>query len=246
MLLKKLMADVEARAGLTRLFQVVLGASLLTNILLAGVLLTMDRTVRTILAPPEINKTFWVDGRQLGPEYLEQMGAWIIQQYATVSPATVDYQNNLLLRYVHPSIHGDLAVRFQIGANRIKSENMSRVFMPREVRISEQGQSVAFIGALSTWIADKRVPADEIKAYLVTFDYDGSRTFIKELRETNAISPFDPPSAKQVSQIEAEEAERQRAAQIAAPAPQTSVAPDGAALPPPPAAMPQPVAPIDP
>jgi conjugal transfer pilus assembly protein TraE len=215
MLLSKLMADVEARGGVTRAFQMILGASLLTNVFMAGAFFTMDRTVRTILAPPEISKSFWVDGRTLSPEYLEQMGSWVIQQYATVTPSSIDYQSNMLLKYVHPSIHGDLAIRFKIGSNRLKADNMSKIFMPREIRISEKGQSVALIGAQSTWIADKRVPNDEMKAYLVTFDYDGSRTFIKELRETSPLKPFDPPVAQANAEVEAA-MQQEAAAQAAA------------------------------
>ena len=89
MLLDKMIADIQARAGIGKVFQLILAVSLLVNILLAATLLTMDRTVRTILTPPEINKTFWVDGRSLGPEYLEQMGVWVIQQFATVTPSSI-------------------------------------------------------------------------------------------------------------------------------------------------------------
>lgn len=202
MILKKLIADVEARAGVTKAFQMILAASLLTNVFMAGAFFTMDRTVRTILVPPEINKTFWVDGNHIGPEWLEQMGSWVISQYATVSPQTIEYQNSVLLKLVHPSVNGELAVRFKMGANRLKQENMSKIFMPREVRISEKGQAVALIGTQITFIADKRVPGDEVKAYLVGFDYDGSRTFIKELRETSPVRPFDPPNAPPTAETE--------------------------------------------
>ena len=215
MLLSKLIADVEARGGVTKAFQMILGASLLTNVFMDGTFYTMDRTVRTILTPPEISKTFWVDGRTIGPEYLEQMGSWVIGQYATVSPSSIDYQGNLILKYVHPSIHGELAIRFKMGANRLKAENMSKIFIPREVRISEQGKAVALIGSQSTWIADKRVPGDEMKAFLVAFEYDGSRVYIKELRETSLTRPFDPPNAQKVAESEAALAEAAPIAQDA-------------------------------
>ena len=254
MLLNKLISDVEARAGVTKAFQLILGASLLTNVFMAGAFLTMDRTVRTILMPPEINKTFWVDGRSLGPEYLEQMGSWVISQYATVSPSTIDFQSNNLLKYVHPSVHGELSIRFKMGSNRLKAENMSKIFMPREVRISEKGQSVALIGTQTTYIADKRVPADEAKAFLVTFDYDGSRVYIKELRETNPVKPFDPPNAQMLAEQEAalQQDAANRANQAAAAAaspteatPPTQVAPSIPAAPMnglPPAPQPSPTA----
>lgn len=245
MLLKNLIADVEARAGVTKAFQLILGASLLINVFMAGAFFTMDRTVRTILVPPEINKTFWVDGHNIGPEWLEQMGSWVISQYATVSPQTIEYQNSVLLKLVHPSVSGELAVRFKMGANRLKQENMSKIFMAREVRISEKGQAVALIGTQITFIADKRVPGDEVKAYLVVFDYDGSRTFIKELRETSPVRPFDPPNAPPTAETEtvyqqpaqALPAEQQAGTQSPAPAPSapsapTAPAPTSAALPP--------------
>ena len=90
-----------------------------------------------------------------------------------------------------------------------------------------------------------------MKAYLVTFDYDGSRTFIKELRETSPVKPFDPPVAQANAEVEAamqQEAAAQAAAaqaagaQPAAPAPAApapaapSPAPAGAGLPPAPQA----------
>ncbi len=241
MLLDNLMADVEARGGVTRVFQMILAASLLTNVFLAGTFMTMDRTVRTILSPPEVNKSFWVDGRSLSPEYMEQMGAWVIKEYATVTPSNIDYQNNLLLKYVHPSVHGELTVRFKMGANRLKAENMSKIFSPREVRISEKGQAIAFIGTQSTWIADKRLPNDEVKAYLVAFSYDGSQTYIKELRETNPSRPFDAPdqqaNAEPDTPITLPPAETSAATLQSAPgAPATSAAPQVIALPPAPQA----------
>ena len=121
---------------------------------------------------------------------------------------------------------------------------MSKIFIPREVRISEQGKAVALIGSQSTWIADKRVPGDEMKAFLVAFDYDGSRVFIKELRETSLTRPFDPPNAQKVAETEAALAEAtpvvQEAAQPveSAPVPNAgnSVATPSAGLPPAPQA----------
>jgi conjugal transfer pilus assembly protein TraE len=192
MILENLIKDVEARAGVTKAFQFILGASLLTNVFMAGAYATMDRTVRTVLVPPEIKQSFWVDGRNISPEYLEQMGTWVISQFATISPSTIDFQNNSLLKYVHPSVHGDLAIRFKMGANRLKAENLSKIFLPREVRISEKGQSVALIGMQTIWIGDKRV-SEAMKAYVVTFEYDGSRVTIKELREASIQKPFDAP-----------------------------------------------------
>ena len=88
MLVSNLIRDIESRTGMGKIMQVILCIALLTNVLLAAVLLTMDRTVRTLFVPPEITKSFWVDGRKLSPEYLEQMGDWVVYNFATVTPSS--------------------------------------------------------------------------------------------------------------------------------------------------------------
>lgn len=218
MQLKKFVSDLEAKAGLSRAFQGVLALSLLTNVLMAGAYATMDKTVRTVMMPPEVTKSFWVDGRSISPEYLEQMGTWVIQQFANVTSASAEYQKDNILRYVHPSVFGELSVRFQQGVNRLKAENISKYFFPREVRVSQQMQAVALMGVQQTWIADKRA-GDEMKAYLVSFHYDGSKVSIKELRETNVKDPFAPPGASATAEVSSEQVS------VAAPASSQPVAP---------------------
>ena len=198
--LDNLIRDVEAKTGLGRVMQIFMACLMIAVILLAAAILTMDRTVRTIFVPPEITKSFWVDGRKLSPEYLEQMGEWVVYLFATVTPSSVDYKAQQIHKYVHPSVHGDLAMRFKAGAARIKRENLSRFFMPNEVRFSETAQAIAFIGMSESWIADKRLPQSGLKAYLVVFDWDGSNTTIKELRETDPKNPFATVSEQMVQE----------------------------------------------
>ncbi|MBS4018061.1 MAG: type IV conjugative transfer system protein TraE [Dechloromonas sp.] len=190
MLINKLSADVKARTGLGRAFQLILAGSLLTNIMLAGSFMTLDKTQRTIFLPPQITKSFWVDGEQLSPEYIEQMGDWVVGMFATVSPASVDYKNASLLKLVHPENYGELQLRFEAGAMRLKAENLSKVFMPREIRMDHVQQRVAFIGTQDLWLGDKKVSTGAPAAYVVGFHFDGSFTTIRELREANPVEPF--------------------------------------------------------
>lgn len=190
MLIEKLSADIKSRAGLGRAFQAILAGSLLTNMLLAGSFLALDKTQRTIFVPPEVHKSFWVDGQELSPEYIEIMGAWVVDTFATVSPASVDYKNASLLKMVHPSNYGELQLRFQAGAMRLKSENLSKVFMPREVRIDHKHHRAAFLGTQDLWLGDKKVVGGAPAAYVVGFAFDGSYTTIRELREADPAEPF--------------------------------------------------------
>lgn len=195
MRLDKLIQDVEAKAGVGKVFLAVLACSLLTNMLQAAGFVMMDKSVRTMLVPPEITKSFWVDGKNISPEYLEQMGQHIVMQYASVTPASIESQNQYILKHVHPSVFGELEVRFKAGAQKIKAESLSRFFFPKEVRIAPNAHSVAFIGAVESWIGDKKLPTPEMKAYLVSFEYRDGKVSIKELREADLQNPFAPQKA---------------------------------------------------
>ena len=74
MRLNNLSADVAFRTGVRTFVQMMLLASLATNLLLAFAVATADRTHRETLIPPAINKSFWVDDRGASGEYIEQMG----------------------------------------------------------------------------------------------------------------------------------------------------------------------------
>lgn len=194
MLVSNISAELKAKAGLGKLFQGVLAASLATNILMAAGFAGFDKSVRTIFTPPQITKSFWVEGEELSPEYLEQMGLWVIDLFANVSPSSIDYKIAQILRYVDPAIHGELQLRFKAGADRLKAENISKVFSPRDVSISPSRQAIAFIGTQDVWLGDKKISTVQI-AYLVRFSNANGMTTIRELRETDPKKPFDTPAA---------------------------------------------------
>jgi len=194
---------LKERAGIGKVFQIILAVSLLLNIIQGIINVSSDKIVRDIFIPPTIDKSFWVDGRSLGKDYLEQMGHWVVQLQASVTPLSIDQHNAQLLKYVHPSVFGPLSVRLEAGARKIKKDTLSTFFSPREIRISEKGQAVAFIGTKQTWVSDKRAP-DAQTAYIVIFDYDGGKTYVKELRETDPKSPFAIPDAVATADYEYE------------------------------------------
>lgn len=201
MRIDKWIADVQAKTGVTKFMQVLMIGLVLGNIIQALNFMMYDKSVRIQLVPTEINRSFWVDGKHLSPEYLEQMGDFIIQKYASITPWSIDASNGLILKYVHPSVYGDLANRFKSSAEKIKKEGIAKHFFPREVHVSEQTQSMALVGIVETWIGDKKLPQADTKAYLVRFEYIDNRVSIVELRETNPKAPFAPldPKAEQAS-----------------------------------------------
>jgi conjugal transfer pilus assembly protein TraE len=192
----RLMHEIETRTGIKRGVVSLLALSTLANAALAGALVLHGHTVRTVVTPPLVEKEFWVDDSHMSPAYMEMMGDWAVQKFATVSPASVDVSNRHLLKLVHPSLYGELSRDFQLRAQKVKDQVASQVFWPREVLVDEAGQRVAFVGLMDLWVADKRVEAGAVRAFVVGFQYVGGTTTIKELREAaDPAAPFATPVA---------------------------------------------------
>jgi type IV conjugative transfer system protein TraE len=117
------------------------------HVLALVVILNLLGTVRTVVVPPSINKSFWVSRDKASGEYLEQMGAFIAWLVLDVTPASIDWKKDILLGYVEPDQHGELKTRQELEAARLKRINASTFFMPQQLVPSEDTQTVVVRGS---------------------------------------------------------------------------------------------------
>lgn len=158
-------------------------------ILAVAVLLATNST-RVVVVPPEIEKEFWVDSDQVSKEYLEQMGYFIAQLELNVSPASHEYQSNILLRYAHPSVHGQMQTDLAVERQRMAQDNMATSFSPRSMNIDAPRLRMTLNGKLTTMMGDK-VALQEDKLYFIEFNYTGGRLYLKTFKAVD----YDPLSA---------------------------------------------------
>ena len=144
------------------------------HLLALVVILNLLGTVRTVVVPPSINKSFWVSRDKASGEYLEQMGAFIAWLVLDVTPASIDWKKDILLGYVEPDQHGELKTRQELEAARLKRINASTFFMPQQLVPSEDTQTVVVRGRLRTLVNGLET-ANDAKAYEVGFAYSGGR-----------------------------------------------------------------------
>jgi len=198
--------NLRAQAGLSKLFQGLFFSSILLNSILALALASLaQRAEKTVFVPPEIHKTFWVDGEHVDPAYLEQMGLFVIQNYATYTPLSKSYQDGVLLNLVDPAAYPDLSVRLKQSELRIKGQNLTQIFHPISVQVNVNTFSVAVIGNQDRHIVDKRLGGSMRKAYLVQFRYRNGKVTILSLKETSPVRPFEDLPVKGTPQPEVEE-----------------------------------------
>jgi conjugal transfer pilus assembly protein TraE len=185
----QLATEIAYRTGITRAAQAAIGFLLLANVCLAFALASADRTHRETMIPPDIHKTFWVEDETVAPEYLEQMGLFLIKLALDNTPSNVDYNAKTLLKYAAPASFGELQKTLLANGRRLAADNASTMFSVRSVTPNAPEKSVAFAGVLTTYIGDKRV-SEAPKTYLVRLGYAEGRCYILELRETSARTPF--------------------------------------------------------
>ncbi len=115
---ERLNGDIKEMRRRNRGLGLAVGVLAAGQILALVVILNLLGTVRTVVVPPSMNKTFWVTRDQASNEYLEQMGSFIAWLVLDVTPASIDWKKDILLGYVEPDQYGPLRTRQEVEAER--------------------------------------------------------------------------------------------------------------------------------
>ncbi len=118
---------------------------------------------RTILVPPQINKTLWVEGRTVSKEYLEEMGIYMSKLLLDLSPSSFTYNHETLLKYVAPEAYGALKKQLMEDGEQYTKFDLSTHFKPTQVIANPSTLQVEVKGNLTSYMANK-----EIKSSLET------------------------------------------------------------------------------
>jgi len=178
----RLSGDLKDLRRRNRGLAVAVSALAVGHVVALVVILNLLGSVRTVVVPPSINKSFWVERDRVSSEYLEQMGSFIAWLILDVTPSSVDWKREILLGYVLPDQHGAMKTRQELEATRLKRINASTVFMPQQLVSSEDAQSVTVRGRLRTLVNGQET-SNDTKAYLVEFVYAGGRVHLKGFKE---------------------------------------------------------------
>ena len=163
-----------------------------SNVVLAAWLVRVDIHEKTIVTPPVIEKSFWVHGERVSPEYLEQMALFFAGLALTYHPDNIDDQVRIFLRYADPAVYGALAARLEADAEKVRRNNLSAVFYPQEVRV--KGLQVALTGQLASFVGNKPIETRQ-GVFRFQFDYRGGRLFVSQFEEVDRARPLDDRTA---------------------------------------------------
>lgn len=147
------------------------------------------RPEKTIIVPPEINKSFWVSGDTFSREYLEEMAYWYAGLALNITPVVSDYQMELFLKFAHPADYGRLQGEMGARANFLKKNNTATLFSVRTITTDEKNLRVALSGTLYTYTADKKA-GERNTTFMVGFKRMNGRLYVSEFKETSDQNPF--------------------------------------------------------
>ena len=179
---ERLNSDIKEMRRRNRSLGLTVGALAIGHVVALIVILNLIGTVRTVVVPPSIEKSFWVSRDKASSEYLEQMGSFIAWLVLDVTPSSIDWKKGVLLGYVEPGQYGALKTRQEVEAERLRRINASTFFMPQQLVPSEDAQTVVVRGRLRTLVNGFET-GNDLKAYLVEFSFNGARMHLKTFKE---------------------------------------------------------------
>ncbi|GMU76963.1 MAG: hypothetical protein AMXMBFR45_24540 [Gammaproteobacteria bacterium] len=197
-----LRADIASARRASTFLALLLAGSMVANVVLAVFAIRMADRERVVVVPPSIHKSFWVESDRVSAEYLEQMAYFLLQLTLNVTPQSVDYQTEVLLRYAAPASFGELRSALAIAAERVKRDGASTVFSAHDLAVDEHAQRIGVRGQLTTFISDRRV-SEVSKGYAIELQYIGGRIFLKAFRETNPHDPLELQARSRVARAAA-------------------------------------------
>lgn len=181
---------LDNMSGDNKFYKFAMLMMIVTCIVLALIVFSMNGKERTVVMPATLSKSFWVDDEQVSKEYLEQMGVFLAQLELSVTPNTYKYQTETLLKYVHPSAYGALQVALVANGEKLARDNSATWFTPRVTQVDSSGKRLAITGDFVTFISDKQV-SKVPKTYLLEFVYTNAKLYLKTFTEAKENDPFN-------------------------------------------------------
>ncbi|WP_128002278.1 MULTISPECIES: type IV conjugative transfer system protein TraE [Piscinibacter] len=181
--------DLRAQRRSNRILGAIVGVQSLTILLCLGVIVSIVGSDRTVIVPPNIDKTFWVTKEKASREYLEEMGGYVAWLMLDVTPTTIDWKKNLLLNWVAPDQHAAMKTKMDLEAERLRGNNASTFFLVQQLAADEAKQSVVITGRLRRQINGADVSDPETRSYLAQFQYAGGRVHIQSFKEIPYAQP---------------------------------------------------------
>ena len=145
---------------------------------------------RVVVVPAEVRTEFWVEEGRVSRGYFLEWGYFLASLILNVTPESVAYQNEVLLRHIDARHREGMRARLTAAAERLREDGLSTFFSVADVHVDPHGGQVAFVGSLSSYVEGRKVEERDA-AYVARFRVGDSRLHLLEFAETRPDSVFE-------------------------------------------------------
>lgn len=180
-------AGLRAQA---RFFRVVTLLLTVTVAALAGALLVQSAaSERTVVVPSELRTKFWVEESRVSRGYYLEWGYFVAGLLLNVTPDSISYQNQVLLRHIAPQHRDRMRAELGAAAKRLRERGLSTFFAVSGVEVRDNEGRVAFSGSLSSYVHGRKI-SERAAAYALTFKVKRGQLALVEFAETEPRNVF--------------------------------------------------------
>jgi len=150
---------------------------MVTNIMLGVKVLVSNEKI--IVVPAYLKQSFWAEGEVISKEYLEEMTVFFASMMLNVSPESLKYQGDVVLKYVSPELHAPLKQRLFAEEEKMRKQNLTTSFKPKEVQVDMDKGEAVISGILTQYVSGQKVGQVSEK-YRACYGYSSGILLLKE------------------------------------------------------------------
>jgi conjugal transfer pilus assembly protein TraE len=171
---------IEQRNG----YMVLAAGLIVLSIILGLLVFHLAGREKVIIAPPVLNKSFWVTNSEVSEEYLSEMSLFFVYMRLNVTPDNSQYQHEVLLRFADPKYHGSFKSQLVSERDYLGEEHLTTAFYPTKVSVDTKRLKVVITGELHTTVVNEPLTS-QTAVYEVLYNYNHGRLLIKSFVEVN-------------------------------------------------------------
>lgn len=137
---------------------------------------------RTVVVPPVVERSFWVTNQEVSSEYLSEMSLFFANLRLNLTPANVDSQRHILLRYTDPSFYGSLNNLLVAERDRISQQHINTAFYPNDVKVDTKILTTIITGDLYSGVGTTQLSPQHV-TYQIKFTYHNGRLLVSGFQE---------------------------------------------------------------
>lgn len=136
---------------------------------------------KIIIVPARIEKSFWMQGSEFSPNYIEQMALYYLSFLLNKHRSNIRYNHEFVLRFAASSYYGELKKRLFKESKRLEEENLATTFYPKKTSVDPKSLVCEVTGLFQGRVGSAKVMEEEV-TFILQFTLEGGIPMISQFK----------------------------------------------------------------